>query len=187
MYFFILEIQIPSKCQNFLGNQFLSFPLYDLLVTGHLNCLTPFKGTKIVNIQVSYFLPFYLQTGITMKVISGIYPGVTTVELDTLAAETAATMTTKHPDYAILAARIAVSNLHKETKKSFSGKLLSFILALINWRAWQLKHVDRVYSLCKLERSSVKICEFYPAKILTPRFVRIEVDFRIRNFEIHYW
>ncbi|XP_780425.2 ribonucleoside-diphosphate reductase large subunit [Strongylocentrotus purpuratus] len=58
---------------------------------------------------------------ITMKVISGVYPGVTTVELDTLAAETAATMTTKHPDYAVLAARIAVSNLHKETKKLFSA------------------------------------------------------------------
>ncbi|XP_069748363.1 ribonucleoside-diphosphate reductase large subunit isoform X2 [Narcine bancroftii] len=57
---------------------------------------------------------------ITMKVIQGLYSGVTTVELDTLAAETAATMTTKHPDYAILAARIAVSNLHKETKKMFS-------------------------------------------------------------------
>uniref|UniRef100_A0A4W3GJR6 Ribonucleoside-diphosphate reductase n=1 Tax=Callorhinchus milii TaxID=7868 RepID=A0A4W3GJR6_CALMI len=57
---------------------------------------------------------------ITMKVIQGLYSGVTTVELDTLAAETAATLTTKHPDYAILAARIAVSNLHKETKKVFS-------------------------------------------------------------------
>lgn len=57
---------------------------------------------------------------ITLKVISGLYQGVTTVELDNLAAETAATMTTKHPDYALLAARIAVSNLHKETKKVFS-------------------------------------------------------------------
>ncbi|XP_061596890.1 ribonucleoside-diphosphate reductase large subunit-like [Cololabis saira] len=59
-------------------------------------------------------------TQITMKVIQGIYSGVTTVELDTLAAETTATLTTRHPDYAILAARIAVSNLHKETKKVFS-------------------------------------------------------------------
>lgn len=59
-----------------------------------------------------------------MKVIQGLYSGVTTVELDTLAAEIAATLTTKHPDYAILAARIAVSNLHKETKKVFSGKSL---------------------------------------------------------------
>jgi len=57
---------------------------------------------------------------ITLKVISGLYPGVTTVELDNLAAEIAATMTTSHPDYAVLAARIAVSNLHKETKKKFS-------------------------------------------------------------------
>lgn len=62
------------------------------------------------------------QPAITLKVINGLYSGVTTVELDNLAAETAATMTTKHPDYAVLAARIAVSNLHKETKKSFSGK-----------------------------------------------------------------
>lgn len=57
-----------------------------------------------------------------MKVISGVYTGITTPELDTLAAETAASMTTRHPDYAVLAARIAVSNLHKETKKSFTSK-----------------------------------------------------------------
>lgn len=63
-----------------------------------------------------------LQAQITMKVIQGLYSGVTTVELDTLAAETAATLTTKHPDYTLLAARIAVSNLHKETKKVFSGE-----------------------------------------------------------------
>lgn len=53
-----------------------------------------------------------------------MYPGVSTVELDTLAAETAAMKTIDHPDYALLAARIAVSNLHKETKKHFSGEYL---------------------------------------------------------------
>ncbi|KAF9066495.1 ribonucleotide reductase [Rhodocollybia butyracea] len=58
---------------------------------------------------------------VTQKVVQGVYQGVTTVELDNLAAETAAYLTTKHPDYAILAARIAVSNLHKETKKNFSS------------------------------------------------------------------
>lgn len=57
---------------------------------------------------------------IAKKVIQGMYDGVTTTELDNLAAETAASMTTVHPDYAILAARIAVSNLHKNTKKTFS-------------------------------------------------------------------
>ncbi|RKO86949.1 ribonucleotide reductase, partial [Blyttiomyces helicus] len=57
---------------------------------------------------------------VAQKVIAGVYQGVTTVELDNLAAETAAYLTTRHPDYAILAARIAVSNLHKETKKVFS-------------------------------------------------------------------
>jgi ribonucleoside-diphosphate reductase alpha chain len=60
---------------------------------------------------------------ISKKVIDGIYDGVTTVELDNLAAETAASMTTKHPDYAILAARIAISNLHKVTSKSFSNTM----------------------------------------------------------------
>ena len=60
---------------------------------------------------------------IAKKVISGIYDGVTTVELDHLAAETAASMTTIHPDFATLAARIAISNLHKTTSKSFSNTM----------------------------------------------------------------
>ncbi len=57
---------------------------------------------------------------VAKKVINGLFDGVTTAQLDDLAAEVAASMTALHPDYAILAARIAVSNLHKETKKSFS-------------------------------------------------------------------
>ena len=57
---------------------------------------------------------------VAMRVIEGLYDGVTTSELDNLAAEIPATMTTAHPDYAKLAARIAVSNLHKNTKKLFS-------------------------------------------------------------------
>ena len=65
-------------------------------------------------------MEFVVPQAITLKVINGLYAGVTTVELDNLAAETAATMTTKHPHYATLAARIVVSNLHKETKKVFS-------------------------------------------------------------------
>ena len=60
---------------------------------------------------------------VAMKVVAGIYDGVNTTELDSLAAETAASMTTKHPDYAVLAARIAISNLHKNTLKSFSGTM----------------------------------------------------------------
>jgi len=60
---------------------------------------------------------------VAKKVIGGIYDGVTTVELDNLAAEVCASMTTKHPDYAILAARIAISNLHKVTSKSFSNTM----------------------------------------------------------------
>jgi ribonucleoside-diphosphate reductase alpha chain len=60
---------------------------------------------------------------VAKKVVAGIYDGVLTSELDTLAAETAASLTTKHPDYATLAARIAISNLHKNTLKSFSATM----------------------------------------------------------------
>lgn len=56
---------------------------------------------------------------IAQKVVQGLYDGVSTTELDNLAAETAATMAPVHPDYAMLAARIAVSNLHKNTNKNF--------------------------------------------------------------------
>ena len=59
-------------------------------------------------------------TKIAMRVIEGVYDGVTTTELDNLAAEVAATNAVTHPDYAQLASRIAVSNLHKATKKSFT-------------------------------------------------------------------
>jgi ribonucleoside-diphosphate reductase alpha chain len=60
---------------------------------------------------------------VAKKVINGLYDGVTTNKLDDLAAETAASLTAMHPDYAILAARIATSNLHKETKKLFSDTI----------------------------------------------------------------
>jgi ribonucleoside-diphosphate reductase alpha chain len=71
--------------------------------------------------KLAYSLSEHVDTfAVAQKVIEGIYDGVTTSQLDSLAAEIAASMTTRHPDYAILAARIAVSNLHKNTKKSFS-------------------------------------------------------------------
>jgi len=60
---------------------------------------------------------------VSKKVIDGLYDGVNTVDLDQLTAETAAALTTVHPDYAKLAARIAISNLHKETSKSFSSTM----------------------------------------------------------------
>jgi ribonucleoside-diphosphate reductase alpha chain len=57
---------------------------------------------------------------VAQKVIEGITPDIKTSTLDQLAMETAAALATKHPDYSILAARLAITNLHKETKKSFS-------------------------------------------------------------------
>ncbi|KAG2800629.1 Ribonucleoside-diphosphate reductase large subunit [Phytophthora cactorum] len=63
---------------------------------------------------------------ISQKVVAGVYPGVTTSELDELAAETAAYQSTQHPDFSKLAARIAVSNLHKNTNKVFSDNIEVF-------------------------------------------------------------
>jgi ribonucleoside-diphosphate reductase alpha chain len=65
---------------------------------------------------------------VAMRVIEGLYDGVSTSELDNLAAETAASMTIAHPDYAQLAARIAISNLHSNTKKSFSETMKDMYL-----------------------------------------------------------
>lgn len=74
--------------------------------------------------KLSYSLsPLVNVIDVAKKVIEGIYDGVTTTELDNLAAETAASLTTRHPDYALLASRIAVSNLHKNTTKSFSDTM----------------------------------------------------------------
>lgn len=71
--------------------------------------------------KMSYGLdPLVSPEAVAMKVIEGIFDGVTTTQLDSLAAEVAAAKTIDHPDYALLASRISVSNLHKNTKKTFS-------------------------------------------------------------------
>jgi len=87
-------------------------------------------------------------TTVAMKVIEGIYENVTTFELDNLAAEVSASLTVKHPDYAQLAARIAVSNLHKKTKKSFSEtmtELYEYVNPITNQQAPLL--ADDVYEI----------------------------------------
>ncbi len=93
----------------------------------------PVKFDKITAriIKMCYGLdPLVSPEAVAMKVIEGIYDGVTTTDLDDLAAEVAAAKTIDHPDYALLASRIAVSNLHKDTKKTFSevmGDLHNYI------------------------------------------------------------
>ena len=87
---------------------------------------------------------------VAMRVIEGLYDGVTTSELDNLAAEIAATMTTTHPDYAKLAARISVSNLHKNTKKSFS-ETMEDMYTYVNPRTGKKAPLlsDEVYNIIK--------------------------------------
>jgi ribonucleoside-diphosphate reductase alpha chain len=76
-------------------------------------------GALCEDLNLEYIDPTY----ITLKVTQGIYDGISTTELDVLASETAASMTTVHPDYARLAGRLAVTNLHKTTPKKFSQSI----------------------------------------------------------------
>lgn len=91
---------------------------------------------------------FVMPHRVAQAVIQGLYDGVTTTELDELAARTSANMTVVHPEYAILAARIAVSNLHKNTKKNFSRiveELYSYIDPKTNKQAPLI--ADDVYEI----------------------------------------
>ena len=94
--------------------------------------------------------PLVAPEKVAMKVIEGLFDGVTTSELDNLAAEVAATNTITHPDYALLASRIAVSNLHKNTKKSFSDTvtdLYEYVDPKTNEKAPLIS--DEVYKIVK--------------------------------------
>ncbi|KAJ3019965.1 ribonucleoside reductase large subunit Cdc22 [Thoreauomyces humboldtii] len=111
--------QSPSACLTLPAD--FSFDSLSFLADGRPERVAFDKITSRLS-KLCYGLnqKFVDPAEVAQKVVSGVYQGVTTVELDNLAAETAAYLTTKHPDYAILAARIAVANLHKETKKQFT-------------------------------------------------------------------
>lgn len=103
---------------------------------------------------------------ITLNVISDLCPGISTVQIDNLAAETAAYLTTKHPDFAVLAARIAISNLYKETKEKFADVVYD-LYNMTNERNQSrmpiisdfhygvvMKHADRLNNAIKHDRDS---------------------------------
>lgn len=79
--------------------------------------------TRIENLCYGLDARYIQPIEVAKKVIDGLYDGVTTTELDNLAAEVCASLTVKHPEYAVLAARIAISNLHKTTSQSFSNTM----------------------------------------------------------------
>ncbi|MEY3126259.1 MAG: hypothetical protein RL273_373, partial [Bacteroidota bacterium] len=108
-------------------------------------------------IKMCYGLdPLVSPESVAMKVIEGIYDGVSTSDLDNLAAEVAAAKTIDHPDYALLASRIAVSNLHKETKKTFSevmSDLYYYIDPKTNQKASLL--ADDVYNIIQENKETL--------------------------------
>ena len=108
-------------------------------------------------IKMCYGLdPLVSPESVAMKVIEGIYDGVSTSDLDNLAAEVAAAKTIDHPDYALLASRIAVSNLHKETKKTFSevmSDLYYYIDPKTNQKASLL--ADDVYNIIQEHKETL--------------------------------
>jgi len=99
---------------------------------------------------------------IAKKVVIGVYSGVTTTELDELAAQTAAHMVTVHPDYGLLAARLEVSNLHKNTKKTFSD-VVEDLYRYINPRSNEAGPLisDRVYEIVKKNESKLNAAIVY--------------------------
>jgi len=99
---------------------------------------------------------------IAKKVIMGIYNNVTTTELDNLAAETSASFTTQHPDFAVLAARIAVSNLHKNTRKSFS-EVAEILYNYIDPKTQETAplYSDEVYEIVKANADKIDSAIIY--------------------------
>lgn len=99
---------------------------------------------------------------IAMKVIEGLYDGVKTTDLDNLAAEVAASKTLDHPDYALLASRIAVSNMHKNTKKVFSevvDDLYNYIDPKTNKKASLI--ADDVYEVVQKHKAQLDSSVIY--------------------------
>ena len=114
----------------------------------------PVKFDKITAriVKMCYGLdPLVSPEAVAMKVIEGIYDGVTTSGLDNLAAEVAAAKTIDHPDYALLASRIIISNLHKETKKTFSD----VVQDLYNYTDPKPEKAHRFY----LKRYTTSLCK----------------------------
>lgn len=99
---------------------------------------------------------------VAMRVIEGLYDGVTTSELDNLAAEIAATLTTAHPDYAKLAARVSVSNLHKNTKKTFS-EVMEDLYTYVNPRTGKKAPLlsDEVYNVINKNKDKLDSAIIY--------------------------
>lgn len=102
---------------------------------------------------------------ISQKVVQGVYPGVTTIELDELAAQTAASLATRHPDFSTLAARISVSNLHKQTSKVFSD-VVEVLHKHVHPKTGQPSPLvsDALYSV--VQEVSVTFCSYISTSIL---------------------
>ncbi|KAK6257744.1 hypothetical protein QUC31_001203 [Theobroma cacao] len=119
---------------------------------------------------------------VAQKVYTGIYQGVTTTQLAELAAETAASSTANHPDYALLAARIAVSDLHKSTKKSFS-ETIQIMYNYINKKSGKVVPLiaDDVYEIIMKVIPSFQ--QFFPLLMLLGWTVRSYMT----DFEYDYF
>lgn len=118
---------------------------------GHTETLRLDKITNRVKKQTYGLNTDYVDAlEVATKVVSGIYDGISTEQLDNLASETAASLTHVHPDYSILAARLAITRLHKTTNKSFSEtieQLYNYIDPKTGKNAGLIS--DEVYSIVK--------------------------------------
>lgn len=116
---------------------------------GRLEPVNPAKiNSRIKRLCYGFDRDFVDHTQIAEKTLEGIFDGMTTLELDKLAAEVAASMTTEHPDFAMLASRIAISTLHKCTKKRFSDVIEALHEYVKPKNKQQLRIIsDEIYSV----------------------------------------
>lgn len=135
--------------------------------------------------------------GLAQQVLSQIYDNVKTEELDELTAQLAASLATTHPDWGILAARIAISNHHKKTEPKFSSVMLS-LSSMKNAKTGETvqaistelvdlcrKHGDEIDSWIVHERDYD--FDYFGFKTLERSYLIKDVDLVVRERPQHLW
>jgi ribonucleotide reductase alpha subunit len=110
---------------------------------------------------------------LVIKVIEQMYDGIKTTQIDELTAQQCASMVTTHPDYGVLAGRIVISNLHKNTSESFAS-VVEQLYQFVDIRGNQSPLVSK------------ELFDISVTNISTASAIQQRLDFT-RDFEIDYF
>lgn len=132
------------------------------------------------NIQINY-------SALVMKVIDQLYDKIETSKIDELTAEQCASLSTKHPDYGVLAGRIVISNHQKNTDPSFFNTMqLLYNQGMVSTDLWDtvLKHSKFLEDSMKYDRDY--LIDYFGFKTLEKSYL-----FKINNVVVerpqHMW